>query len=327
MTPGSNADRSANRWPLWALWILLSIAVLLSVRVLPWQQVLDRLRHLQGFWLAIAIAANCLILPLWALEWRVLSPRASAPSFREMFDVVAVTASVLNSVPFFAGEAAAVGLLVTRARLSRGAALSVLAMDQLLVGFAKLVVIAAATIFAPLPIWMRSGLASVIGGVGMLLIVLFALAHRGSAIREQLLAKPSVARRLLARVASLGAHLEPLRDARRGWGVAILALSKKCAELFAIVAIQLAFGLAPSVPVALLVLGALAVTTMLPIMPANLGVYEATVFATYRFTGTSAEIALGLAMVQHLCFLLPMLLTGYVTLTVRQLGAQRASAA
>jgi uncharacterized membrane protein YbhN (UPF0104 family) len=82
----------------------------------------------------------------------------------------------------------------------------------------------------------------------------------------------------------------------------------------------------PSLSIALLVLAALAVTTLLPIAPANLGVYEATVFATYRFAGASAELALGMAIVQHLCFLLPMLLTGYVTLSVRQLGPQRATA-
>ena len=49
-----------------------------------------------------------------------------------MFEVVSVTGAVLNTVPFFAGEATAVGLLVARAGLSAGATGSLLAMDQLL---------------------------------------------------------------------------------------------------------------------------------------------------------------------------------------------------
>jgi uncharacterized membrane protein YbhN (UPF0104 family) len=62
---------------------------------------------------------------------------------------------------------------------------------------------------------------------------------------------------------------------------------------------------------------------LLPVAPANLGVYEATVFAAYRFLGVSAEAAVGIAIVQHFAFLLPALVTGYVTLTLRQLLPRR----
>jgi uncharacterized membrane protein YbhN (UPF0104 family) len=221
-----------------------------------------------------------------------------------------------------------VGFLSARAGRARGAALSVLAMDQLLVGFAKLAVIGAAAAIAPLPLWLRGGLGSIIVGVSALFVLLLAMAHRGAATRDRLLARSSAARRLIARAAALGAHLEPLREPSRAWRVAVLALSKKGFELVAIIAVQLAFGLQPSLPTALVVVAALAVTTLLPITPGNLGVYEATVFATYRFAGASAELALGIAVVQHLCFLLPMLATGYVTLTTRPLSrAERASAA
>jgi hypothetical protein len=122
-----------------------------------------------------------------------------------------------------------------------------------------------------------------------------------------------------ARLVEWGAHFDVLREGRRAWRVALLALSKKAAELAGILAVQMAFGIEPSIAAALLLLGALAITTLLPVAPANLGVYEATVFATYRFLGVPAETALGLAIVQHLCFLLPSLATGYFILTLRQL--------
>jgi uncharacterized membrane protein YbhN (UPF0104 family) len=324
MTSIQNSPRAA-RWPILLLWIALTVAIVLSARALPWQRALDQTRHLQMSWVLLAVVANVGILPLWALEWRLLAPRSAGTTFRAMVEVVTITAAVLNSVPFFAGEAAGVGLLIARG-LSRGAALSVLAMDQLLVGFAKLSVLAVAAAVAPLPAWLRGGLGSIVAGVATLFAVLLALAHRGAAMRDQLLVKSSAPRRWLARAAALGAHLEMLREPSRAWRVALLALAKKGFELLAIIALQLAFGLDPSVPLAFLVLAALSVTTLLPITPANLGVYEATVFAAYRFAGAPAELALGIAVVQHLCFLLPMLATGYVTLTMRQLGAQRASA-
>lgn len=309
------------------LWVALSIAVGIALRALPWQRTIEQLGDLRGAWALAAVAANFLILPLWTIEWRLLTPRAMRTTFRAMFEVVTVTAAVLNSVPFFAGEAAGVGLLVARAGLARGAALSVLAMDQLLVGFAKLAVLGTAAAIAPLPLWLRGGLGSIVVGVSALFVLLFGMAHRGAAARDRLLSRSSAVRRIVARAAALGAHLEPLREPNRAWRVAVLALSKKGFELVAVIAVQLAFGVAPSLPTALLVVAALAVTTLLPITPANLGVYEATVFGAYRFVGASAELALGIAVVQHVCFLLPMLATGYVTLTARQLSAERASAA
>lgn len=317
----------ASRWMLLALWAALSVAIILALRELPWQRAVIHLQRLHARWLLAALVANLAILPLWAQEWRLLTPRSFGVTFRAMFAVVGITSTVLNSVPFFAGEAAGVGLLVTRARLSRGAALSVLAMDQLLVGFAKLAVIGAAAAVAPLPAWVRAGLASIVVGVAALLLVLLALAYRGTAARDWLLLGSSSARRVVARAAALGAHLEMLRELPRALRVCALALLKKTFELLAIVAVQLAFGLAPSLPLALLVLAALAVTTLLPIAPANLGVYEATVFAAYRFAGVSTELALGIAVIQHACFLVPMLGTGYVTLTMRQLAPERARAA
>jgi uncharacterized membrane protein YbhN (UPF0104 family) len=131
---------------------------------------------------------------------------------------------------------------------------------------------------------------------------------------------------VLARIALWGAHLDALRNASRAWRLVTLALAKKGAEVLGVIAVQIAFGLDPSVGAALLVVAALAVATALPVAPANLGVYEATVFAIYRYLGISAETALGLALVQHLCFLVPALATGYVTLTLGQLGSRRARA-
>lgn len=301
----------------------MSIALVFALRSLPWQQAISEARRVQVGWVGVAILANFLILSLWTLEWRILVPGAARVSFGTMFEVVAITAAVLNSIPFLAGEISAIALLVRRAGLSRGAALSVLAMDQLLVAFAKLAVLAAAAAIAPVPTWLRSGVLTLVAVLAGLLLCLLPLAHRWQRVQARLLAVPSRARILLADLVAWGRQFDALRDPHRAWRVAALAIAKKLLELTAILGVQTAFGVSPSLASALLVLAALALSTMIPVAPANLGVYEATTYAVYRFTGLPAETALGLAIVQHLCFLLPSLATGYVTLSLRQLLPRR----
>ena len=309
------------------LWSALTVALVLALRSLPWREAGEQLGRARLFWVAAAVVANFCVLPLWAIEWRLLARQAARIPFRTMFEVVSVTAAVLNTVPFFAGEATAVALLSTRAKLPRSAALSVLALDQLLVGFAKIATLCAAALLAPLPGWLRAGVTSLLLGVVALGTLLLGLAHRGERLEGHLAARAGFWPRVLVRVARLGRHLEMLKSPGPALAVAALALAKKSAELLGIIAIQMAFGLNVSVATALLTLAALSITTLLPVTPGNLAVYEATVFATYRYAGFPAETALGIAVVQHLCVLLPALSTGYVMLGLRQLLPQRTSVA
>ena len=311
--------RRAPVWLLPLLWIVLTVALILAARGLPWRNAVEQARLATPAWILAAVLANVMLLPVWTLEWGLLVPGTTRVAFWRLFEVVSVMAAVLNSVPFFAGEASGVAMLTGRAGLSRGAALSVLAMDQLLGGLVKIVVLAGAALLVPLPAWLRAGILALLLGVGAMLAVFVPLAHRWSAIRDRLLAQPSGFRRLLARLASWGQHLDAIRETHRVWKVSLLALARKSIELSGILAVQIAFGLDPSLAAAVLVLAALAIATMMPVAPANIGVYEAMVYEAYRYMDVPPGLALGLAVVQHLCFLLPMLATGYLTLTLRQL--------
>lgn len=311
--------RRQRRWLIATLWVVLTIALVAAVRAVPWRGMVGQLGHVRPGWVVLAVAAYAATLPVWAAEWRLLAPGSARSPFRRMLDVVSVMASVLNSVPFFAGEASGAAMLIARAGLSRGAAVSVLAMDQLLSGLAKLVVLTTAALLVPLPSWLRAGVLALVAGVAALLTVCVALAHRWGALRERLLSKPDRVRAGVARVVSIGRHLDAIRETHRAWRLAALAISKKALELLGIVAVQVAFGLEPSLAAAMLMLAALAIASLAPVAPGNVGVYEAAVFAAYRYLGVRPDLALGMAVVQHACFLLPMLATGYVTLTLRQL--------
>ena len=67
-------------------------------------------------------------------------------------------------------------------------------------------------------------------------------------------------------------------------------------------------------------MAALNLATILPLTPGNFGVYEATAFLIYKFSGLSPELALSLAFLQHICFLIPMAGTGWVVLLTQSLN-------
>jgi uncharacterized membrane protein YbhN (UPF0104 family) len=293
---------------LLALLLLVGLFAL-AARRLDLARVMAELAQIRPVWLALAIVCYVAILPLWALQWSLLAPADPRPPVARMLGVVAMTSSVLNTTPLLVGEAAGIFFLVTRAALERGAALSVLAMDQLLVGIAKVCVLMLAAWTNDLPAWMEHGRTTLGVAVGALLLLLVGIAWRADALSR--LAARALPSRVTQLIGAAGAALAPLRSPTRGGGALLLAFAKKIAELAAIICIQHAFGISLPLSSALLVLAALNLATLLPIVPGNVGIYEAAVVLAYGWLGVNAERALGLAVVQHACYFAALALPGY----------------
>lgn len=288
--------------------LVLGALLVVAIRRFDVTQVLASVATARPPWLLLAVACYLSILPLWALEWCVLAPRDGQPLFARMLGVIAMTSSVLNTTPMLVGEAAAVVFLVVRAGLSRAAALSVLAMDQLVLGIAKVGVLVLATWSLVLPPWMERGLRALAAAVALLFIALLAVAWGERTVDRVAVRLPARAGRALRGVASA---LAPLRSPWRGGSSLALALLKKLAEMLAIVCIQHAFGVTLPFSSAVLVLAALNLATMLPVVPGNVGVYEAVVVLAYGYLGVGADRALGMALVQHACYFGALALPGY----------------
>jgi uncharacterized membrane protein YbhN (UPF0104 family) len=109
---------------------------------------------------------------------------------------------------------------------------------------------------------------------------------------------------------ALPAALAPLRSVRRGGGALLLALVKKAVEVCAMLCMQRAFGLDLPVGAAILALGMLNLSTLLPLVPGNIGVYEGAIVLAYSRYGVTVEQAVSLAAVQHLCYLLALAAPG-----------------
>ena len=274
-------------------------------------------------WLLAALGCFAMILPLWAWQWTLLAPRAPERPAGAMLGVVTLTSAVLNTTPMLVGEATGVVLLVARAGIARPSAISVLAMDQLLVGLAKLCVLATAALVLPLPVWMVRAvlvlLASLVLLGGALVVAAWRHAHVEEALARVLPA------RIAAAVAVFAFSLEPLRSPLRGLPSLVLALLKKAAEVCAIVCVQRAFGVHLPIGGAVLVLAVLNLATLLPVVPGNVGVFEAAVVLALTRLGVGPEQALGIAVVQHLCYFVALALPGLVW-AARSLTRARRSA-
>jgi hypothetical protein len=111
-------------------------------------------------------------------------------------------------------------------------------------------------------------------------------------------------------VGAFAGALEPLRSPARGLLALALALLKKAVEVAAILCVQRAFGLSLPLSAAIVVLAVLNLATLLPLVPGNVGVFEAAVVLALTRFGVGPEQALGVAVVQHLCYFVALALPG-----------------
>ncbi|HVX40052.1 MAG TPA: lysylphosphatidylglycerol synthase transmembrane domain-containing protein [Gemmatimonadaceae bacterium] len=277
--------------------VVVTIGLVIALRTLDAERIVAAITHASAPWLIAAVICNVGILCAIGAFWRVLSPRDARVSYWRMFEIAAIATAVMNTIPFMAGHATGVALLIKRAQLSLRSALTVLALDQLGEGIVKVSVCLAVALFAPLPGWIHAGFIAITIAVAVLLVVLVVVANTRTRWAEGLAA---------------------LRDVRHGLLALVLVAMSKAMEGFGIAAVQHAFGLSFGVPAVLLVLAAVLLATMIPVSPGNLGAYEAAAFFVYRYLGVAAELALVLAIVQHLCFMASSVGVGYA------LGARRA---
>lgn len=275
------------RWLRLGALLGLSIVVLAAVRNVDWAKTAAALRGARFGWLVLALSANAAILPCWALFWRALRPRAEERvSFARMLEITSVSSALMNTLPFGGGHASAIVLLIKRGSTTRRGALSILALDQLGEGVVKVAVLIGASIVIPLPTWMRAVLTTVLLVVGAWFVTLVVISRMTN-------------------------ELEVLKSVRRSAAALACVAGMKLTELVAIMSVQAAYAAHVSIAGSVLVLATVILATMLPISPGNLGAYEASVFLVYRYLGVAPELALSLAIVQHVCFMIPAVGLGY----------------
>ncbi|MFQ5449955.1 MAG: lysylphosphatidylglycerol synthase transmembrane domain-containing protein [Nitrospinaceae bacterium] len=310
----------SNRKKLsWVLaWVVASFLIYWCVQGVHWDRALSEWKNVHPWGLVLAVLFNLSILAFWAAQWKVFLPKRFHVSFGRMIEINALMAMTLNTVPFLMGQVLGVVLLAKREKVGHAAALSALALDQLAEGFSKISLFLLVATLTPLPAWMKRGILLAVLAILFLVIALFFFAHRFPGLQGSW-KDPSHPRlkKVIHSITRWAHYLEALRDFRILFFGLAMALGMKGMEAMAVFMIQKSFGLDLPIWTVFLVLASVSLATMVPVAPGNLGVYEATVFFIYQYLGVSAELALGLALFQHLCFLVPNILPGYLILLIR----------
>ena len=227
-----------------------------------------------------------------------------------------------NSLPFPGGHAVGLVLFARLAHIQHSVALSVLALDQMLEGIVKVVVLTLAASFSPLPEQMEQSIQVFIVVIVLFIVIMFYAAYKIPKVKnldEKL--SSSLLFRFKTFVSQWAGHLEILRDYRVFSAGLFLALVMMALQALGIWATQMSLGQELPFWTTILVMAALNLATIFPITPGNFGIYEATAFLIYKFSGLSPEMALSLAFLQHICFLVPMAGTGWVVLLIRSLNS------
>jgi uncharacterized membrane protein YbhN (UPF0104 family) len=303
MTAALRAVPTSRSWFVARLVLFAAItaAIVIAARRIDWGHAMELLATARGGWIGMAVLANAGILACWAAFWRLLRPDAETPvGYGRMFEIVSSASSLMNTLPFGGGHASSVVLLMRRGNTTQRGALSVLALDQLGEGVTKLSLFLLVAALAPLPTWMRAGVLAASLGVAALLVVMMVASRWTS-------------------------QLAILTSGKRSATALCCVLAMKSAEALAIAAVQHAFGVDLPVSGTLLVLAAVVLGTMLPLAPGNLGTYEASAFLAYRYLGVGPEQALSLAIMQHVCFMLPSVGIGYLYLSAQTLSRSAAA--
>ena len=263
------------------------------------------------FWLLAAVFFNACILGVWSSLWYLLLPEKCSVPFSRIFQANSYMSTSCNTIPFPGGHAVGVVALARRAEVGHSVALSVLALDQLMEGFAKTFVLTLVVIFVPLPEPVGQAILIFVVVIGFFASIIFYLAHKQPRVKEGTISFIDKIRKFVSR---WSVHLEILRDVRIFSFGLLLALLMMFVQTLGIWAVQKSLGLDLPFWAPILVMGALNLVTVLPITPGNFGIYEGTAFLAYQFYGLSSELALSLAFLQHLCFLIPMVGSGYLVL-------------
>ena len=306
----------------WLFYVALLSGFYVAARSLPWRGVLHAMSDASPAWLAVAALINALGLPLWAAQWFQLAPREGRQSFWMFVEIAAVVGAIQNTLTSVGGGASAIVLLISRGGLSRGEAVSLYAMDQVLTGIGKILVVGLAVLLLPLPAWHAAKWLALSLVIATLIVA--------ALVGVNLLMPASSSSRGMNRIVNfLRAQVTvftPFVIRASGWPLALVAV-RKATEIATGVAVQWACGIPVSIGAATAIIAATDLASVIPTTPGSIGVFEAATLFVYGFFGISPALALSAAFLQHAAHLLPAIGIGYAVLLFKALPSERTSSA
>jgi uncharacterized protein (TIRG00374 family) len=311
-----------RRW-LWILgWTVLTALIVATARRVDAMGTLRELARADIRWIALAVLVNAAILPVATTQWLLFLARESRVGFRKMFGILALTTALSNGPPFPTALVTQIHLLAHRGGIGHAGAASLVLLDQIVEGLAKLSVVALAAAIVPGFRHRGVGLALVLG-VPAVAVVVVLLAHRRHVVERFGATATGWRQRAIRFLARVIHHLDAVRRPEPFVLALLLGLVKKALEAAGIWAAAAALGLTLPFWLLVAVLVAVNLSVIIAPTPAALGIWEGAAFLVLRSAGVEADQALAVALVAHAAYLLPLVSVGWILESFRLVGGLR----
>ncbi len=304
------APSRSSRFALLLLWVALAAGLFYAGSSLEWGQVWGAAARAEPAWLIAALILNCANAPLWAACWFCLL--SFTVPWRRLVEVQSVVLASVQAFSLLGGGAAAWVLSLTRLNLTRQGALSLLVLDQLTTGLVKIVLIGAALLVVPSTPLLHIAGGAMIAGMGGFLIVLLIASRSRAKIVDLAAMRTGKSAQVLTWIAEWVGHLKVVQSPALMGGAIGFMLIRRLSEGVAGYLTAIACGIDVGPQIIPLIIASLAIVTIIPSPPGNVGLYEIAVVAAYQWLGVPAETALAAALLQHASLLIPALIPGAI---------------
>lgn len=305
---------SRGRIPSWvgsALVWAISLGCLLWVyHDFDWKAELPRFRHVHWVWIIIAVFADILVYFSQAWRWNMLlSPIARLPLWRTV-QAIYVGLFANEVLPFRSGEIIRCYLQGVWNKIPVSLVLSSALIERLVDGIWLVLGFAFISVFLDLPGPIE------FGGYALAAVVIALGALVAFAVFNKQFAHHVVTRHRFAEVLRSVVEGVHVMGKSRSFGLAILAsIVYLTLQLVPIYAMIRGYGVDLTLADSAVVLVVIRLTTVIPGLPGNLGLFNAAAFtALHNMLGVDSQTAKSLSAIMFFIITVPLLIAGSVAL-------------
>jgi phosphatidylinositol alpha-mannosyltransferase len=296
--------------------IIISVGVIVGLlRAVPPAEVLPHLRDTDPVYLGAACAVNFATIALRARRWQVLVSAFRRIRFLDAFNHLSVGIAINSVIPFRAGEAYRSLSMAAKCAISKRESVSTVLLDKSFdaISFGILLLLAH-RLFHHSSDMGGSTYGFVFSSIALVVSIPL-VARLGKSVRDQ--PRERFASDLQHKIA---VKLEPLS---RGYASLTTGASAQCAGLSLlswivqfVVAALVARGVGVRLPMGGLVMAVLAInaTSVLPLTPANIGVFQVAFLVTLSAYGVDRSSSMAVATVFQAALVIPVTVLGLATL-------------
>ncbi|MBF0491884.1 MAG: flippase-like domain-containing protein [Deltaproteobacteria bacterium] len=284
---------------------------------ISWQEFRLSLQQISWKFLAFAFIPLLSLVFVKSLQWKCFSKEKREIPFSSLFEAISTWLMMVNLLPFWMGEAFLIYILGQRFQFGKTYSTSLLTLDQIFEGLSLMCIFSLLILAHQIPTWMQIPIHVFFIGIFFFYFLLLILAYRFRHSKRLLHEEMKLKNRMFQVFKNWASELSLLHRLGPTLFSLFFALCIKALEYFSLTLLQWGLGLTLPWWAPLLIIAGLNLALMIPMAPANLGVFEATVFYLYQNLGVHSGDCMVLALSYHGLYLAALVLPGYFVFVKR----------